>query len=320
MLRSIPRSSTYLPINGQASSSKNLKSEHSNNENRSQTTIKGQNGEEGDEIGKAQVNNDDDEDLDDDDDCYSDQELEEHINSYIEYQKEKALNDREYEIEQYRRQAHQRLSTGAGYVVPIVQTGQVNAPRQFVPNGLGPSGQHPPQPYAHVGGYHNNGGHHFEMNAMQHQRNALVSPTPSTSANDGPLGLPANVPIKSYIEYDSSKVYVPTKKNQLLVNAYLHHSEHNSLPGAQGDYLAQMFINNTATIDREPSPPPVRRRGRPAKHDESSDEVNRAKGILEKNFLRDTNCGKDCFLMNLKAFKKFREYLEQQSKLEKEKV
>lgn len=297
-------------MNGQVNTSIDKMTANLNDKNRSQTTSKDQK-ENGDD-------NNDDEDIDDDDDFYSDQELEEHINSYLEYQNEKALNDREYEMEQYRRQAQQRLSAGAGYVVPIVQTGQVNTSAQFVSNGLGSSRQIT-QPYAHVGVYQNNY-NNFEMNSIPNHRNSLVSPTPSTSYNEGLLGLPSNTMIKSYIEYDSSKVYVPTKKNQQLVNAYLHHSEHNSLPGARSDYLAQMFINNTATINREPTPPPVRKRGRPSKHDETIDDVNRAKGILEKNFLRDTNCGKDCFIMNLKAFKKFREHVEQQSKLDKEKV
>ena len=67
---------------------------------------------------------------------------------------------------------------------------------------------------------------------------------------------------------------------------------------------------------------PSKKRGRPPKGSEQSgfEHMAKAKCLLEKSYLQDSACDRACLMNNVKAFKKFREYLENQSKVEISKV
>lgn len=134
------------------------------------------------------------------------------------------------------------------------------------------------------------------------------------------------IPIKNYIEFSSNSVYSPTKKNQKLVNSYLHHINHSTLHNQKNDFLAQLVLRKdeleTEQVDISSSP---KKRGRPPKGSEKSgdsflEKTVKAKSILEKSYLQDSACNRSCLTNNMKSFKKFRDFVEFQSKTEMSKV
>lgn len=150
-----------------------------------------------------------------------------------------------------------------------------------------------------------------------------------------------STPVKSYIDFSGAS-YVPNKKNQNLVNNYLHYMDTNAVPAHRRDHLAHFYLDKDAfeaskvdqaepePVEEEADPAPVaavRKRGRPPKnpgdHGQSSDNLEKsikAKSILEKSYLQDTSCNRECLTKTIKTFKRFRDFVEGNSKTERSKV
>lgn len=152
--------------------------------------------------------------------------------------------------------------------------------------------------------------------------NGFSHPEPKPKVN----GYIESAPIKNYIEFSSNSVYSPTRKNQKLLNMYLHHANNNTLPNQRNDFLAQYILHKDEfeadTTERPPSP---KRRGRPPKGfektgDSLQERSGKAKCLLEKTYLQESSCNRTCLTNNMKAFKRFRDYVEAQHRNEIAKV
>lgn len=228
---------------------------------------------------------DDDDDDDEEPYLYDDEQLEEHINYYLAYEKEKARQDHQQRLNLYHQQQQQQQQQ-----ILSDHYHQVNhfPPRMIMPNNLLVDRSK------------------FEE-SFSHKTNGFVNESPFSE------------PSKKYIDYSQAQIYVPTKKNQNLVNSYLYHVETNNqkIPHYRGDYLAQYILQKDEFEPEEMQISP-RKRGRPSKNVEHSsfEHSQKARCLLEKSYLQDSACNRACLTNNVKAFKKFREFLETQNKNE----
>ncbi|KAH9421357.1 PWWP domain [Dermatophagoides pteronyssinus] len=225
--------------------------------------------------------------MDDDDDeepyLYDDEQLEDHINYYLEYEKAKKDEQQRLNLSHHHHQ-QQILSDQYHQYYPINHL----QPRMMMPNNLMVDRSK------------------FAEN-FPHKTNGFVNESPFSE------------PPKKYIDYSPAQIYVPTKKNQNLVNSYLFHVETNNqkIPHYRGDYLAQ-YILQKDEFEPEDIQISPRKRGRPSKNVEPSsfEHSQKARCLLEKSYLQDSACNRACLTNSVKAFKKFREFLEAQSKNE----
>lgn len=228
-------------------------------------------------------------DVDDDDDeepyLYDDEQLEDHINYYLEYEKAKKEHQQQLNI------FHQQQQLLSDQYHQHYQMNHL-PPKVMMPNNLMVD-------RSKLGGN------------FLHKTNGFVNESPFSE------------PPKKYIDFSPAQIYAPTKKNQNLVNSYLYHVETNNqqIPHYRSDYLAQYILQKDEFEPEEIQISP-RKRGRPSKNVEHSsfEHSQKARCLLEKSYLQDSACNRACLTNNVKAFKKFREFLETQNRNEISKV
>lgn len=229
------------------------------------------------------------EDNDDDEPyMYDDEQLEEQINEYVTYQEEKEQFEKQQLQWQLVQQQQQLYQQQQ-----ILQQLQMQQRAVTTPNGF-----------------------------------ANRQPPPSLPLPQSPVRSKAfDTPPKKYLEYSSSCIYSPTKKNQNLVNNYLHQfgTANNNLPTSKNDYLAQLVLRKD-DFDAEQQQAEAQaakpKRGRPPKTvaDEVAERSGKAKSIVEKSYLQESACDRACLMKNIKTFKRFRDFVEVQNKDDASKV
>lgn len=239
---------------------------------------------------------------DDDDDeepyLYDDDQLEDQINEYVTYQEEKEQFEKvqkeqlHWAHQQQFIQQQQQMFRQMQWQQHQQQLQAQGALQNGTANGLIGSKMPPPP-----------------------------QPPPSPGKSKFPLG-PAP---KTYVEFSSSSIYVPTKANQNLVNHYLHQYSTNSasIPPSRSDYLAKLMLRkdefeqmDQAQAELEQNQP-TRKRGRPPKtatEDDVFERSGKAKSVVEKSYLQESSCDRACLMKNVKSFKRFRDFVESQKK------
>lgn len=230
---------------------------------------------------------------DDDDDepyLYDDDQLEEQINEYVTYQEEKEQFEKVQKEQWYKQQQFFQQQQHMFRQMQFQQQQQQVALQNGIANRLSSSKMLPPPPPPSPG-----------------KSKFLLGPAP-----------------KTYLEYSSSCIYAPTKTNQNLVNHYLHQYSTNSaaIPPSRSDYLAKLVLRkdefeqmDQAQCELEQSQP-TRKRGRPPKSatEDVFERSGKAKSIVEKSYLQESSCDRTCLMKNVKTFKRFRDFVENQKK------
>ncbi|KPM05656.1 hypothetical protein QR98_0041220 [Sarcoptes scabiei] len=113
-----------------------------------------------------------------------------------------------------------------------------------------------------------------------------------------------------YLNFDHhTSLYVPTKKNQKLLNTYLHYMNAGNVSNDSIDHLASFILKKDEIDMKDEQFNIVKKRGRPSKNAETSN-VDKARCLLEKNYLQEFACNRACLTNNIKAFRKFRDFIE----------
>ena len=130
---------------------------------------------------------------------------------------------------------------------------------------------------------------------------------------------------ENYFDFAPDSVYMPNSRSKRMMNYYVHEARVNPENGvSKGDALASFWLRKNSMpddiLDEYDNSETPKKKGRPPKSGTDADEMAKAKIILEKCYLQETACNRECLQKNAKAFKKFRLYTAMQNKEENEKV